>query len=282
MKYRTKRRNKRKNITKRGGGNLVLKSSPNLASNVAMFSSALAQGLSNITASAIKKGAELLIPNVDVNKPVSEVLQESKDELKKVANVLNSPVGEELVQEATEIGEKLVDAVEQPFEEIGDKSIAYIQKQIPVVEDMAKTTLFGLPVIGSAAAAAEDAFDVVQSVENTIATGADMLQSGEKMVTNLQKPLDDASQLYSKYQNALQQPLSKTNMNNYVDTNVNKLNNTIGPSVNKLNNNMKQLQQTKNMIGGRTRKSQLQFLAPTKFMYGGSRRQLKRNKLSYF
>ncbi len=280
MKYRTKRRNKRKNITRRGGGNLVLKSSPNLASNVAMFSSALAQGLSNITASAIKKGAELLVPNVDVNKPVSQVLQESKDELKKVANVLNSPIGEELVKEASEIGEKVVDAVEKPFEEIGDKGMAYIQKQIPVVEDMAKTTLFGLPVIGSAAAAAEDALDVVQSVENTIATGSDMLQSGEKMVTNLQKPLNDASELYSKYQNALQQPLSQ--MNNYVDTNVNKFNNTIGPSVNKLNNNMKQLQQAKNMIGGRTRKSQLQFLAPTKFMYGGSRRKIRRNKLSYF
>jgi ABC-type transporter Mla subunit MlaD len=281
MRHKTKRRNIRKNMTKRGGG-LVSRSPPNLASNVAMFSSALAQGLSNITASAIKKGAELLVPNVDVNKPVSQVLQESKDELKKVANVLNSPVGEELVQEASEIGEKVVDAVEKPFEEIGDKGMAYIQKQIPVVEDMAKTTLFGLPVIGSAAAAAEDALDVVQSVENTIATGADMLQSGEQMVTNLQKPLDDASQLYSKYQNALEQPLSQ--MNNYVDTNVNKLNNTIGPSVNKLNNNMKQLQQAKNMIGGRTRKSQMQFLSPTKFMYGGSksRRKLRRNKLSYF
>ena len=50
--------------------------------------------------------------------------------------------------------------------------MAYLEKQIPVVEDMAKTTLFGLPVIGSAAAAAEDAFDVVQGIENTVATGS--------------------------------------------------------------------------------------------------------------
>ena len=265
MKYRTKRRNKRKNITRRGGGNLVLKSSPNLASNVAMFSSALAQGLSNITASAIKTGAELLVPNVDVNKPVSQVLQESKDELKNVVNVLQSPVGDELVQEASVIGEKLVDAVEKPFEEIGDKGMAYMQKQIPVVEDMAKTTLFGMPVIGSAAAAAEDAFDVIQSVENTVATGADMLQSGEKMVSNLQKPINDASQLYGKYQNALNNPL---------------------PLNQNLNQNIKKYQNVGKMIGGRTRKSQADFFAPFTnnsqilriAIAGGSRTRKYRNR----
>lgn len=273
-KYTKKRRNKfikrtRMNMKKGGApSNLVVRPPPNLGSNLAMLTSAVAQGLNNLASSAIKTGAKLLVPNVDVNKPVSQVLQESKDEVKNVVNVLQSPVGDELVQEASVIGEKLVDAVEKPFEEIGDKGMAYIQKQIPVVEDMAKTTLFGLPVIGSAAAAAEDAFDVIQSVENTVATGADMLQSGEKMVSNLQKPIDDASQLYNKYQTALNKPLP------------------LNPN---LNQNLKKYQNVGKMIGGRTRKSQADFFAPfttnSKILKigiaGGSRTRKYRNRIRY-
>ncbi len=273
-KYTKKRKNNfakrtRSNFKKGGGpSNLVVRPPPNLGSNIAMLSSALAQGLNNLASSAIKTGAKYLMPNVDVNKPVSQVLQESKDELKNVVNVLQSPVGDELVQEASVIGEKLVDAVEKPFEEIGDKGMAYMQKQIPVVEDMAKTTLFGMPVIGSAAAAAEDAFDVIQSVENTVATGADMLQSGEKMVSNLQKPMDDASQLYGKYQNALNNPL---------------------PLNQSLNQNIKKYQNVGKMIGGRTRKSQSDFFAPFTgnsqilriAIAGGSRTRRYRNRIRY-
>ncbi len=274
-KYTKKRRNnliKRTRMNMKKGGapsNLVVRPPPNLGSNLAMLTSAVAQGLNNLASSAIKTGAKLLVPNVDVNKPVSQVLQESKDELKNVVNVLQSPVGDELVQEASVIGEKLVDAVEKPFEEIGDKGMAYIQKQIPVVEDMAKTTLFGLPVIGSAAAAAEDAFDVIQSVENTVATGADMLQSGEKMVSNLQKPIDDASQLYNKYQTTLNNPLP------------------LNPN---LNQNIKKYQNVGKMIGGRTRKSQADFFAPfttnSKILKigiagGGSRTRKYRNRIRY-
>lgn len=279
-KYTKKRRNnfiKRTRMNMKKGGapsNLVVRPPPNLGSNLAMLTSAVAQGLNNLASSAIKTGAKLLVPNVDVNKPVSQVLQESKDELKNVVNVLQSPVGDELVQEASVIGEKLVDAVEKPFEEIGDKGMAYIQKQIPVVEDMAKTTLFGLPVIGSAAAAAEDAFDVIQSVENTVATGADMLQSGEKMVSNLQKPIDDASQLYNKYQTALNKPLPL---------------NQIKDGYPNLNQNIKKYQNVGKMIGGRTRKSQADFFAPfttnSKILKigiaGGSRKRKYRNRIRY-
>lgn len=276
MANKTKRRNRfyQRKINKGGGSGLTLRQPPNFGSNLAMLGSVVAQGLNNITGAAIRKGAQLLVPNVDTNKPLSEVLSESKNELTNVTNVLKSPVGDELVNEASEIGTKIVDAVEKPFEEIGNKGMEYVQKQIPIVEDMAKTTLFGLPVIGSAAAAAEDAFDVVQSVENTIKTGADMFEQGEKMVENLQEPVAEAGQLYSKYKNALDTNSLNNMVTNKINNKVNSLNESLNNSINnKINNsipNMKKMQQVSRMIGGRTRKSQIDFFSPASITNGKS------------
>lgn len=251
--------------------------SPSFKSNLALLGSVVAQGVNNITNDVIKKGAKLLVPNIDTEKPVSDVLQESKDELKKVVNVLQSPVGDELVKEVSVIGEKMVDAVEKPFEEIGDRGLEYVKKQIPVVEDMAKTTLFGLPVIGSAAAAAEDAFDVVQSIENTVEAGSDILQEGKQMLSNLQQPVAEANQLYSKYQNALNTNLSESmaNANSISNSMANSINKSVSDiasnsnkqiknidNISNIEKNMKNYQNIGKMIGGRTRKSQSDFFAP--------------------
>lgn len=311
MANKTKRRNRfyQRKINKGGGSGLTLRQPPNFGSNLAMLGSVVAQGLNNITGAAIRKGAQLLVPNVDTNKPLSEVLSETKDELTNVTNVLKSPVGDELVNEASEIGTKIVDAVEKPLEEIGDKGMEYVQKQIPIIEDMAKTTLFGLPVIGSAAAAAEDAFDVVQSLENTIKTGADMFEQGEKMVENLQQPVAEAGQLYSKYKNALDSNIINTNalntnalninpMNvnamkdiatNKINNKVNSLNETMNNKINNSIPNMKKMQQVSRMIGGRTRKSQMDFFSPTimngkQQLNGGRRSRItkkRRNIIKY-
>jgi hypothetical protein len=270
-----------------GGDNTNQNLKPTIGSNISMLGSVIAQGFNNITNSAIKTGAKLFVPNVDTEKPVSDVLKDSKDELTKVANVLQSPVGDELVKQASLVGEKLVDAVEKPLEEIGDKGMAYLEKQIPVVEDMAKTTLFGLPVIGSAAAAAEDAFDVVQGIENTVATGLDMVKEGEQMVVNLQQPIAEASNLYSKYKSAVNtgasglassaSGLASSAVNNQISDKVEKLNN--------VTNQVKNVQNVGKMIGGRTMKSQVEFFTPfikksrILKMYGGNKtRRLIRNR----
>ena len=301
-----KRQYRKKNITrinknkylKIGGSEMANEAKPSIGSNISMLGSVMAQGLNNIANSAIKTGAKLLVPNVDTEKPVSDVLKESTNELTKVANVLQSPVGDELVKQASVVGEKLVDAVEKPFEEIGNKGMAYLEKQIPVVEDMAKTTLFGLPVIGSAAAAAEDAFDVVQSIENTVSTGLDMVKEGEQMVVNLQQPIAEASNLYSKYTNAVNEGASglassasglASSASGLASSASglasNKINNQVNNVTSQLQNqNIKNIQNVGKMIGGRTMKSQVEFFSPfvkkSKIlkMYGGNKtRKLLRN-----
>ncbi len=276
MANKTKRNSKlyRRKINKGGGSGLTLRQPPNFGSNLAMLGSVVAQGVNNIASAAIRKGAQLLVPNVDINKPLSEVLSESKNELTNVTNVLKSPVGDELVNEASEIGTKIVDAVEKPLEEIGDRGMEYVQKQIPIVEDMAKTTLFGLPVIGSAAAAAEDALDVVQSVENTIKTGSDMFEQGEKMVENLQEPVAEAGQLYSKYKNAVDvnslNNIASNMVTNKINNKVNSLNESMNNKINNSIPNMKKMQQVSRMIGGRTRKSQIDFFSSASMINGKS------------
>jgi len=280
------------------GGNTMqippANSNATIGSNLSMFGSVMAQGFNNITSNAIKTGARLFVPNVDTEKPISDVLKDSKDELTKVANVLQSPVGDELVKQVSVVGEKFVDAVEKPLEEIGDKGMAYLEKQIPVVEDMAKTTLFGLPVVGSAAAAAEDAFDVVQGIENTVATGLDMVKEGEQMVVNLQQPVAEASQLYSKYKSAVNTDISglANSASGLANSASGLANNTINKQVNNVtsqlqtqNQNIKNVQNIGKMIGGRTMKSQVEFFTPfvkksrILKMYGGSNSIMKTRRL---
>jgi hypothetical protein len=291
-KIKTKQRKQRTRMRRRQLGGDSTIQPPDFKSNISMLSSAVMQGFNNMASNVIKKGAKLIDPTINTEKPVSDVLQETKDELKNVVNVLNSPVGDELVQEASVIGEKMVDAVEKPLQDMGDRGLSYIQKQIPVVEDMAKTTLFGLPVIGSAAAAAEDAFDVVQSIENTVEAGSDIIQHGEKMLGNLQQPVAEASQLYSKYKDALNTnisvPMPELNLNKMA---TNKMSEVVGQpykdlntNYNKMNQNIRKTQNIGKMIGGRTRKSQEEFFAPfiktSKIIntIGGSRTRRIRNK----
>ena len=61
-----------------GGDNGKIKHlKPTIGSNISMLGSVIAQGLNNITNSAIKTGAKLFVPNVDTEKPVSDVLKDS-------------------------------------------------------------------------------------------------------------------------------------------------------------------------------------------------------------
>jgi len=278
MTYKSKRhqynsKNKHKNTLKlyRGGEASIL-------SNIELLVSIILQGLQNASEKTIKTFAKYIDPTINTEMPVNQTLSQLKDRLNKILIVLKSPVGQEILNSATQISNKFVEAGTEPIKKVFDEGMLYAQKQIPVLQDMAKTTLFGMPVIGSAAAALEDGLDVAQAVENTVETTAKMVNHGEEFIDKVKAPIDDAKNLWNKLEsnldnvnqsistnlnqkmNELQQPIQNIKNVPTVNTINNSINNGINNSINNsINKNLNNIIETKKMIGGRIHKSRQEF-----------------------
>jgi hypothetical protein len=263
--YKSKRHKHNKHTLKiyRGGQASII-------SNIELLVSIILQGLENASERTIKIFAKFIDPNINTEIPVSQTLNRIKDKLLQISVLLKSPVGQEILKSASDIGEKFIEVGTEPVKKVFNEGIDYAKKQIPVIQDMAKTTLFGMPVIGSAAAAVEDGLDVVQALENTAETTAKMVSHGEEFINKINSPINDAKNLWTKLETNLD------NVNQSISNNLNQKMSELQkplpnlPNVPKLPNvpninDANKLIQTRKMIGGRIRKAREEFLNSSSF-----------------
>jgi hypothetical protein len=245
-----------------GGSNSnQAEANPTLSSN---FNSALNLGAS-VTNKVVSTGLEKLgeTVGIDINKSAEENVNEITKELTKVVNVLNSPQGEELKKEASEV---LKDSLEilEPSIKKGEEILSDGAKKLTETgTSMVVTALNEFPPIF----AATELSKAVTASAQAGKTIADLTTTGTEALTHLDQQKKKATNLIGKATNLFNSISDTGNKyaskvigtaQNYVD----KYGTNKNMNIQNVNKTFKKYQNQAKMIGGRLDKSRTEFMSP--------------------
>ena len=256
-----KRTQKNKSKKRMYGGNL--EQNPTLSSN---FNSAVNLGASaanKVVSTGLEKLGESV--GIDINKSAQENVDEITKELTKVVNVLNSPQGEELKKEASEV---LKDSLEilEPSIKKGEEILSDGAKKLTETgTSMVVTALNEFPPIFAATELSKAVTASVQAgktIADLTTTGTESLINLEQQKKKADNLIDKATNLFNSISETGNKYASKAigTAQNFVDNyGINKNKNM---NIQNVNKTFKKYQNEAKMIGGRLDKSRSEFMSP--------------------
>lgn len=279
---------------KRMSRKLLKGGEPTLASNLADAKNVATSLANNIVADGIYSVADRL--GIDPKKPASETVAQVSNSMKNVVDVLNSPEGEKLKENASELLSESIDIVKPSIEKVENILEDGVTKLTKTGTSAAVTLFNELPPIFALTEASKLGTAVVQAGK----VGADLLTTGATAYKELEPQRNKASSLYGQLERLSQNINNgvsgaintvKSYNNKYGDHIVNRdqeqnqdqqMNNIIQQGG--ANNVLKKYRQQAKLIGGRIKQSQLDFFTShvksSKIVKSRRpKRRTKRNKL---
>ena len=166
------------------------------------------------------------------NEYTSFILQ-SNNKISQLNVILKTPEGDRLKKEVTNIAIDIIEilkpALNKGINELND----LIKKEVPIVTDMAEKAVLGLPGIGTAVAAGEEALDAAGAVAAATNTVSQIANVGVKTYSKLQEPKTKLEKLYNDVVELYEKANKYTSdMIDSVQNNVNKFGQQIESSKN--------------------------------------------------
>jgi F0F1-type ATP synthase membrane subunit b/b' len=301
MSYKRRKTNKRRYLQKRKtrqtmrmyGGNLneinpneiiteeKKEEVPTVMSNLEDAGQLAVSSASTLAAKGIQSAAKAI--GVDPKKSIKSNIKEMGYQVEDINNALNSPEGEQLKEEASKLLKESVDILQPSVEKALSVGNELLQKEIPIIGNMANEAVLMVPGAGQVIGALEEAGNVAQASEAAVKSLADLTTTGAEAVENLEEQKRKAQSLWGKVTGILNRVSTGVNktVSNVISSaqyNVDKKGKEIVSNMNntqpesQANNTqpesigdggaLKKLHNEAQMVGGRVRKSQLEFLAP--------------------
>ena len=303
MAYKTRKTNKRRYLQKRksrrmygGDPNAIIEEEmPTVMYNVKNAGQLAVSALSNVAAEGLQSAAEAI--GVDPNQSIESNIKQMGDKVEDINNALNSPEGEKLKEET---GELLAD------------SLKVLEPSIKNAENIAKRSLIKLGDTGTGIlVTAMNAIPPIFLINEMSKFGTAAAQAGEAVaeltttgtqaIENLEAQKRKASSLWEKGTTLFNNFSTNINKNvadriasaqdsvdkkgkDIIEANIPKVEIPQMTSDVATDGSFKKIQNEAKMIGGRARRSQLDFLAPhvnrsqILRQYGGKWQTKRRNK----
>ena len=246
---------------------------PNLSTNVSKATNLISSATSVVADKTLDKVGELgKSIGIDPEKGVRDNIEHISDLTGEVVDVLNSPEGEKLKEEASQLAAEIVDI-----------SAPSVEKATEILsESVDKLTKSGTEAVINAAGLIPP-IQVANELSKLATVGAqagqavsELTTTGAEAVENLQEQKEKALSIYTQFQKLLNDASSKANekISGIIDSATTKVN-----DYGKMNNTLKQYRQQATMVGGRVKNSYLDFLNNgTKRNNNSNRNKSKRRK----
>ena len=262
MVYKSRKNKRRRNFrrqtrSKMYGGDMPLQYDnkvPNLSTNVSKATDLISSATSVVADKTLDKVGELgKSIGIDPEKGVQDNIAHISDLTGEVVDVLNSPEGEKLKQEASQLAAEIVDI-----------SAPSVEKATEILsESVHKLTKSGTEAVINAAGLIPP-IQVANELSKLATVGAqagqavsELTTTGAEAVENLQEQKEKASSIYNRFRSLLNDASSKANekISGIIDSAATKVN-----DYGKMNNTLNQYRQQATMVGGRVKNSYLDFL----------------------
>ena len=286
MAYKTRKTNKRRNLQKRksrrmygGEGNDIIveekkEEVPTLMSNLEASGNLVASEASNLAAKGIQSTAEAF--GIDPNISVQDNINEIGDKVENISAALDSPEGEKLKEET---GKLLADSLEvlepsikkaeniakDSLVKLGDTGTGILVtalNELPPIFFLNEMSKFGTAAAQAGEAVAElttTGTQAIESLEEQKRKASSLWEKGTNLFnnfsTNINKTVADRIE-------SAQESVTKEGKQ-LIESNVPKVEiPQMASAINTTDGSIKKIQNEAKMIGGRARRSHLDFLAP--------------------
>ena len=247
---------------------------PTLMSNLKAAGQLGVSVASQLAAKGIQKVGESI--GIDPNISIQDNMNEIGDKIGHVNDALNSRQGEELKQEASKLLETSIKILEPSIKKAVSIGNELIQKEIPILGNMGNEAVLMIPGAGQIIGAVEEVGNVAQAAEAATKGLADLTTTGTEAIHELEDQKRKAESIWGKIKGfannyvsdglaVAQESVNKEGQNITSKTNIQ------APKIPDTNYNyqggvasdsFKKLHKEALMVGGRSRKSHLDFLAP--------------------
>jgi len=282
---------------------------PSLQGNITQATNLLASAVTNVSSNVLNNIGEKI--GIDPNKSASETVSELKDSMKNVVTALNSVEGEELKKEAGELLKDSLDVLKPSIEEAEDIIDTGIKKLTETGSSAIMTAANEFPPMFALSEASKAVTAAAQAGE----TVAELTTTGSEAYENLQEQREKASSLLNKGIELVRNVSTDVNkgvsniitsakkqVDDYgrsiIQNNIPQMptlpkipkiptlpkmpkmptSPTITQVAGQMQNQLTTLKKEARMIGGRIRKSQIDFLSPN--LNKSKKRNNQRRKLS--
>ena len=301
MGYKIRKTNKRRHIQKRKtrqtmrmyGGNLneinpneiiseeKKEEVPTVMSNLEDAGKLAVSAASTLAAKGLQTAAESL--GIDPNQSKEDNIKQIGDKIGNIRDALNSPEGQRLKNEASKLLEESVDILQPSVKKALSVGNELLQKEIPIIGNMANEAVLMVPGAGQVIGALEEAGNVAQASEAAVKSLADLTTTGVEASKKVEEQKRKASSLLEKGKELLTSVTTGVNktVSNVISSAQNSVNEKGKEIVSKMNNiqpesqanntqqvsignggALKKIHKEGLMVGGRVHKSQLEFLKP--------------------
>ena len=287
----------------------IVEEIPSLQENLKQATNLLASAVTNVSSNVLKNIGEKI--GVDPNKPAIETVSELKDSMKNVVTALNSVEGEELKKEAGELLKDSLDVLKPSIEEAEDIIDTGIKKLTETGSSAVMTAANEFPPIFALSEASKAVTAAAQAGE----TVAELTTTGSEAYENLQEQREKASSLWNRGIEFVRNVSTDVNkkvsgiikstkkqVDDYGHSIIKNNMSIVPPQIPKvpqmpnpiitqtptapqitqvagqIQNQLTTLTKEARMIGGRIRKSQIEFLSPNSNK--SKKRNNQRRKLS--
>ena len=244
------------------GGDINEKINASFDSNMEKIENLVVSIISNFVANSIQSTGKLI--GADSNKPASESVKELSDAMTKFVNALNSPEGENIKKEIGQLIAESFDIMKPSIAEGEQIFLDGVQKVSKTIKEMIATAINEIPPIFALTEISKVATATAQTSESMIK----LTESGINLINNLQDSKDKGTILWKKITNLLD--TVATGVNNNVDKMItlgqDKIDNLV-PNTNNFSNalqqggaDLKKIYKERKIIGGRIKKSLIEFL----------------------
>jgi hypothetical protein len=257
---------------KRMSRKLLKGGEPTLASNLADAKNVATSLANNIVADGIYSVADRL--GIDPKKPASETVAQVGNSMENVVNALNSPEGEKLKENASELLSESIDIVKPSIEKVENILEDGVTKLTKTGTSAAVTLFNELPPIFALTEASKLGTAVVQAgtaVADLITTGAtakkqlepqrneaySLIQELARLSRNINNGVSGAINTVKSYNNEYRDNIVKRELDKPNQEQEQQMNDIIQGGG--ANNVLKKYRQQAKLIGGRIKQSQLDF-----------------------
>ena len=251
-----------------------LSEEPSLQNNFKKVGNLIASGANKVGSYVLDEVAEKM--GVDPNKPAIENITELDNSIKKIVAALNSPEGEELKRDAGELLADSIDVVKPSIEKAEQILEDGINKLTKTGASAVMTAVNEFPPMFAVSEVSKAVTAVAQAGE----TVAKLTNTSTEAYENLQEQREKASSLWNNLSTGVNKGVS--NIINTAQEHVDNFGQTMSQTpelTSSADETLKKYRNEGKMIGGRIRKSQLEFLSHyTKRHLHNTKRKLTRRR----
>lgn len=167
---------------------------PGLTSKVLSFGAKVGERIAEESIDALSEYFEL-----DPNRTAADVVERLSNKLSNISSALETPAGKRLLRNVGDVGEKVVESLEEPLKTAQNIGNEFITSEVEALEKAGLDAVGVLPVIGEVMEGVRTGSDLVRAAENVADVGAKMTGVGTGVIETIGKEKKRVKDIYDQF-----------------------------------------------------------------------------------